>query len=70
MPEFSRPAGYLDKLLFAQRVVKAAQFRHDQKQALHEVCEAFTELVLALIEREQGLTPRPDAGQARSEPTK
>ena len=51
--EFARPKSYLDKLLFAQRVLKTAQYRSDQKQALREVCEAFTELLAALVEREQ-----------------
>lgn len=63
MPEFSRPVTYIDKLLFAQRVIKAAQFRTDQKQALRELCEAMTELMVALIEREQGRDPKPEAGQ-------
>jgi hypothetical protein len=54
VPEFSRPAGYLDKLLFAQRTVKAASFRTDQKLAIHEMCEGIAELIVALIEREQG----------------
>jgi hypothetical protein len=52
--EFARPTTYVDKLLFAQRVIKTATFRHDQKQALRELCEAMTELVAALLEREQG----------------
>ncbi len=65
--EFTRPATYLDKLLFAQRVVKAAQFRHDQKQAFRELCEAFTELVAALLDREQGKEPQPET--AKSEPS-
>ena len=56
MAEFARPSTYIDKLLFAQRVIKAATFRHDQKQALRELCEAMTELVAALIDREQGRT--------------
>ena len=62
MPEFSRPATYLEKLRFAERVIKAAQFRSDQKQAVRELCEAMTELVTALIEREQRGTAPPDAG--------
>ena len=69
MPEFSRPTSYIDKLLFAQRVIKAAQFRHDQKQALREMCEAMTELVAALVEREQGREMKPEAGKSEPKPT-
>lgn len=54
MPDLARPASYLEKLQFAERVVKAAQFRFDQKQAVRELCEALTEVVAALLEREQG----------------
>jgi len=62
MAELQRPATYMGKLEFAQRVVKAATFRTDQRQAVRELCEALTELILALIEREQqasghGATP-------------
>jgi hypothetical protein len=66
--EFSRPTGYLDKLLFAQRVVKAAQYRNDQKQALRELFEAMTELINALVDREQGTEPPPDAGSSEQPP--
>jgi hypothetical protein len=62
MPEMSRPATYLDKLLFAQRVTRTAQYRPDPKQAIRELCEAMTELVAALLDREQGREPRPDSG--------
>jgi hypothetical protein len=68
MAEFARPAGYLEKLLFAQRVIKTATFRHDQKQALCELCEAMTELVLALIEREQSVTTPPETGKVEQKP--
>lgn len=54
MPEFQRPTTYIGKLEFAQRVIKAATFRTDQRQAVRELCEAMREIVLALIEREQG----------------
>ncbi len=54
MPELQRPTTYIGKLEFAQRVVKAATFRTDQRQAVRELCEARTELLVALIEREQG----------------
>jgi hypothetical protein len=64
MPEYSRPATYIDKLRFAERVVKAAQFRHDQRQALRELGEAITEIVAALLEREEGGAAPPNAGAA------
>jgi hypothetical protein len=66
--EFARPATYLDKLLFAQRVVKTAQFRTDQKQALRELCEAFTEILTALLDREQGKEPQPGSPAAAPKP--
>ena len=53
MAELQRPTTYLGKLEFAQRVVKAATFRTDQRQAVRELCEALTELINALIQREQ-----------------
>jgi hypothetical protein len=54
MAEFQRPSTYIGKLEFAQRTVKAATFRTDQRQAIRELCEAITELIVALIERENG----------------
>ena len=68
MPEFARPVTYLDKLLFAQRVVKAAQYRSDQKQAVRELCEAFTELLTALLDREQGREAPPKSEQPDMKP--
>jgi hypothetical protein len=68
MPEFTRPSTYLDKLLFAQRAVKAAQFRSDQKQAVRELCEGLTELIAALLDREQGREARPGTGQPDQSP--
>jgi hypothetical protein len=65
MPEYSRPATYLGKLEFAERVAKAAQFRADPKQALRELCEAFNELVAALLDRERGH----EAGAASQPPS-
>lgn len=59
--EFSRPAAYIDKLLFAQRTIKAASFRHNKEQALRELCEGLSELLIALIEREKGIDPKPAA---------
>jgi hypothetical protein len=62
MADLSRPTTYLDKVLFAQRVVKAAQYRNDPKQAVRELCEAMVEVIAALLDREQGREPRADAG--------
>jgi hypothetical protein len=69
MPDFSRPVTYVEKLRFAERVVKAAQFRHDQKQAVRELCEAMTELISALLEREPGGATQAEAGQPGGKPT-
>jgi hypothetical protein len=63
MPEFSRPVTYLEKLRFAERVTKTALFRHDQRQAVRELCEAMTEVIAALLEREGAGTAPTDAGQ-------
>jgi hypothetical protein len=68
MPEFSRPVTYVEKLRFAERVAKGAQFRHDQKQAVRELCEAMGELISALLERELGTTPA-DASRPEQKPT-
>jgi hypothetical protein len=59
MPNFARPATYMDKRRFAKRVVKAALFRPDPKQAVRELCEALSVITAALIERE--LETRPEA---------
>jgi hypothetical protein len=48
------PTSYLEKLQFAERVVRSAKFRPDQRLAVRELCEATTELVAALLLREQG----------------
>ncbi|MBI1917249.1 MAG: hypothetical protein HYS12_21295 [Planctomycetes bacterium] len=68
MPELSGPTTYLEKLQFAQRVIRAAQFRFDQKQAIRELCEALNELVAALLDREQRGTAPPDPGQSDKQP--
>jgi hypothetical protein len=69
VPEYSRPASYLGKLQFAQRVVKAAQYRPDTKQAVRELCEAVLELANALIDREEGRDAPPAPGQPGQPPT-
>lgn len=63
MPDYTGPKTYLEKLQFAQRVVRGAKFRNDQKQALRELCEGVYELVMALLEREEGIEKAPDGGQ-------
>ena len=68
MPEFARPATYIDKLLFAQRVVKGATYRSDQKLAIRELCEGITELVAALLDREEGREVRPGSEQSEQKP--
>jgi len=68
MPEFSRPVTYIDKLRFAERVAKGAQFRHDQKQAVRELCEAMSELISALLERELGGATPTDASRPEQKP--
>lgn len=68
MAEFARPTTYIDKLLFAQRVIKTAQFRSDQRQAIRELCEAMTELLAALVEREQGRAAPPGSAQPEQKP--
>jgi hypothetical protein len=48
-----KPLPYDERLLKAQRILKAATFRYDQKLAMRELCEAIAEITTALIEREQ-----------------
>ena len=69
MAEFSRPATYLGKLQFAQRVVKNATFRADPKQAVRELCEGMSEVITALLDREQGREPPPEPSQADQKPS-
>jgi hypothetical protein len=59
MPAITGPVTYLDKLLFAQRVIKEAQNRLDQKQAVRDLCEALNKLVEALVDREKGTEVKP-----------
>ncbi len=62
MSEPKGPAGYIEKLLFAQRVVRSARFRNDQKMAVRELSEGVYELIAALLEREQGHEAPPGGG--------
>jgi hypothetical protein len=67
MSEPKAPASYIEKLLFAQRVVRSARFRNDQKMAVRELSEGVYELITALVEREQGRETPPDPGGAPQE---
>jgi hypothetical protein len=62
MPNFARPATHMEKMRFAERVVKAALFRPVPKQAVRELCEALSEITAALIARE--LETHPEAKEA------
>jgi hypothetical protein len=68
MADLTGPASYLEKLQFAQRVVRNAKFRSDQKQALRELGEGLYEVILALLNREEGKEP-PPATQPQQAPT-
>lgn len=48
---------YVPRLEKVVRIVKAAQFRVDQKLATRELCEALLELAGALLDREQANSP-------------
>lgn len=54
MADLTGPVSYLEKLQFAQRAIRGARYRHDQKQAVRELCEGVYEVVLALLMREEG----------------
>jgi hypothetical protein len=58
---------YSERLAYAQRIAKTAQYRTDPKLAIRELCEAITELIAAIMERDQGQTP-PDAGAKPATP--
>ena len=68
MPDLTGPITYIDKLLYGQRVVKAAQFRHDPKQAIRELCDGMAEVIAALVAREQGREVHPVPGQPEQKP--
>ena len=70
MAELQRPTGYIDRLQFAQRLVKSAQFRTDPKLAVRELCEAIGELTAALLDREQKSGPGSNpAGNEKTAPS-
>jgi hypothetical protein len=51
-----KPLPYGERLVKAHRIVKAASFRNDQRLAIREICEALTEILTALLDRE-GINP-------------
>lgn len=54
MAEFSpKNQKFLDRLLHAQRAIKSATYRPDIRLAVREICEAVTELVGGLLDKEQ-----------------
>jgi hypothetical protein len=59
-----KPLPYLERLQKAQRIVRIATHRPDQRLAVRELCEALAEITTALLEREQGTDPKPE-GQPR-----
>ena len=63
-----KPLPYLGRLQKAQRLVKSAMFRNDQKLAVRELCEALGELATALLEREQGTEVAPESAPAGTPP--
>ncbi len=58
MAEPHGPTSYLEKLLYAQRTVRSARFRNDEKMAIRELSEGVYELITALVEREQAREAR------------
>jgi hypothetical protein len=70
MADLNRPSTYLGKLQFAQRVMRTAQYRSDVKQSVRELCEGLSELIVALIEREeQERGGQTNSGQAEQKPS-
>jgi hypothetical protein len=62
-----KPLPYVGRLQKAQRLIKSAIFRNDQKLAVRELCEALEEITKALLDREQGVEvppAPPNAGKA------
>jgi hypothetical protein len=65
-----KPLPYVGRLQKAQRLIKSAIFRNDQKLAVRELCEALEEITRALLDRELGteVPPTPDSGAAAHKP--
>lgn len=61
MAEFARPSTYRDRLKVAERAVKSASYRPDQKLAIRELCEGVLILIEALVAQEEKAA-KPDAG--------
>ena len=56
-----KPLSYPERIAYAQRIVKSAQYRTDPQLAIRELCEAIGEIAGALLERERGEAPPPQA---------
>jgi hypothetical protein len=69
MSDAAGQGSYLEKLRFAQRLIRGARYRNDQKQAIRELGEAVHELVNALLEREEGGVVPPAAHQSDEKAT-
>ncbi len=69
MADLSGPGTYLEKLRFAQRLIRSAKFRNDQKQAVRELSEACYEVVVALLQREEGKEVLPGSAPPDNKPT-
>lgn len=69
MSDFNRPTAYLDKLRFAERAVKSASFRHDQKLAVRELCEGLLALIEALIAEEERTAAQAGSGPTAHQPS-
>jgi hypothetical protein len=67
MSEPQGPSSYLERLLYAQRTVRSARFRNDQKMAIRELSEGVYELISVLVELEQKRGSLPDSGQPAGE---
>src|SRR5207249_284166 len=61
MPDFNRPAAYLDRLRVAERCVKSASYRHDWRLAQREMCEGILALIEALITEAERTGGKPDS---------
>jgi hypothetical protein len=59
-----KPLPYVGRLQKAQRLIKSAIFRNDQKLAVRELCEALGEITTALLDRELGTESPPTSGDA------
>jgi hypothetical protein len=68
MAELSRPAAFIDRLRVAERCVKSASYRPDQKLAIREICEGVLVLIEALIAQEEKAAALRGEGTAEQKP--